>query len=300
LASARQDMGGIQPPSFSQSRRYQSMNIDRFVKTAVCAMLGATSLAVFADDSATPNHPALNDKFYFGAGVYLTTTSSNLQVNSNSGLGTSIDMEKLLGLQSNKGVPFGMGRWRFTDRWRVEVEYFQLNRSGSKAIDQSINVGDTTFPINAQMNTKFDFSDTRVSVGYSFFKTADKELGVALGAHVLSYDLSLNGTFNGAAVGSESAAVTAPLPVLSGYGTFALTDRWAVDARLDRFSLTFDAYKGNMTSLAVDILYQPFRHVGFGLGYRAVFIDLGFTASSWSGNATQAYQGPLAFVTASF
>lgn len=276
------------------------MSIDRLVRMAVCAVLGATSLPVLAEVTAVPNHPALNDKFYFGAGVYLTTTTSTLQVNSNAGVGASIDMEKLLGLQSNKGVPFGMARWRFTDRWRVEVEYFQLNRSGSKAIDRDIQVGDTTFPVNTQMNSKFDFSDARVSVGYSFFKTTDKELGVALGAHVLSYNVSLNGTFNGSTVGSESATVTAPLPVLSGYGTFALTDHWAVDARLDRFSLSFDAYKGNMTSLAVDLLYQPFRHVGFGLGYRAVFIDLGFTASSWSGNAQQAYQGPLAFVTASF
>jgi hypothetical protein len=276
------------------------MNIDRFVKTAVCAMLGGTSLAVFADDSATPVHPALNDKFYFGAGVFLTTTTSSLQVNSNTGVGASIDMEKLLGLQSNKGVPDGMFRWRFTDRWRVEVEYFELNRSGTKAIDRDIQVGDTTFPVNTQMNSKFDFSDARVSVGYSFFKTVDKELGVALGAHVLSYNVSLNGTFNGNTVGNETAAVTAPLPVISGYGTFALTDRWAVDARLDRFTLSYDAYKGNMTSVAVDILYQPFRHVGFGLGYRAVYIDLSFSATSWSGNAQQSFQGPVAFVTASF
>lgn len=276
------------------------MNIDRFFRIVVCAVLGATSLPVLAEETAIPNHAALNDKFYFGAGVFLTTTTSNLQVDSNAGVGTSLDMEQLLGLQSNKGVPVGMARWRFTDRWRVEVEYFQLNRSGTKTIDRSIQVGDTAYPVNAQMNSKFDFSDARVSVGYSFFKTPDKELGVALGAHVLSYNVSLNGTFNGAAIGSETATVTAPLPVISGYGTFALTDHWAVDARLDRFSLTYDAYKGNMTSVAVDVLYQPFRHVGFGLGYRAVYIDLGFTASNWSGNAQQSFQGPVAYVTASF
>ena len=58
-------------------------------------------------------------------------------------------------------------------------------------------MGDTTFPIDAQMISKFDFSDARVSVGYSFFKTVDKELGVALGAHVIWYNVGMSGTRTG-------------------------------------------------------------------------------------------------------
>ena len=82
----------------------------------------------------------------------------------------------------------------------------------------------------------------------------DKELGAGIGFHVAAYDVSLR-TAN---FGSESEDVTAPLPVFTIYGQFALTDRWAVGARLDRFSLDYDKYEGSIGALGVDLGYQGF------------------------------------------
>jgi hypothetical protein len=129
-----------------------------------------------------------------------------------------------------------MARWRTGNRWRIEAEYFQMNRTGNKTIDRTINWGDQTFPVNSTVSSKFDFSDLRLSAGYSFFRTKDKEVGVGLGAHVAKYDASLSGSFNGAPLAGESEKITAPLPVLSFYGQFALTDRWAVAGRMDRLA----------------------------------------------------------------
>jgi hypothetical protein len=266
-------------------------------RSAFCAALAVTSAPLLAEDAVIPNNPALNDKFYFGAGVFMPTTTSTMSLNSTKlGVGTSVDVERLLGMQTTKGVPDFLARWRFTERWRVEAEYFQLNRTGLKTLSQDINWGDVTYPINTQVSSTLDMADARVSVGYSFFKTQDKELGVGLGFHVLSYNASLTAN----AVGTQGGAVTAPLPVLSGYGQFALTDQWAISARLDRFSLTYDQYSGNITSMAIDILYQPFRHVGFGLGYRGMYYDLKSTGTDWTGEIQQNFQGPVAYVTASF
>ena len=122
------------------------------------------------------------------------------------------------------------------------------------------------FPINTQVSSSFDFSDPRVSVGYSFFRTKDKELGVGLGFHVAAYDIRLIRA--GARQQSEDVTI-APLPVFTIYGQFALTDRWAVGARLDRLSLEYDKYDGSIGSLGLDLMYQPFRNFGLGIGYRA-------------------------------
>ena len=65
-----------------------------------------------------------------------------------------------------------------------------------------------------QIDSKLNFSDFRTSVGYSFYKTSDKELGVGLGLHVLSYQASLSST----TLGTEGGNVLAPLPVVSLYG----------------------------------------------------------------------------------
>jgi hypothetical protein len=254
-----------------------------------------------AAQDAVPDHPALRDQFYFGAGVYFPQTTTQVEVDSTRfGVGANVDLEDTLGMDRTKRVPTFFGRVRLGERWRIEGEYFQLNRHGERQIDRTIQWGDTTFPVNAQMQSTFNFSDLRVSAGYTFFKTRDKELGVGLGAHVASYKMSVSGTLNGNSVGSDSENVTAPLPVLSAFGQFALTEHWAVGGRLDRFALKYDKYDGSLTALGLDLLYQPFRHVGFGLGVRDLFITLTATDEQKTVKFRQAFQGPVLFMNVSF
>jgi hypothetical protein len=244
-----------------------------------------------------PHHPALQDRFWLGAGAFFPQTNTQAQLSSNrTGVGATVDFEQSLDLERSKTVPALVGRWRLGERWRVDAEYFQLNRSSERRIDRQIEWGDQVFPVNAEVSTKFDFSDLRLSLGYSFFRRADKELGVGLGLHVASYDVSLS-TAN---FGSESEDVLAPLPVLSFYSQFALTEHWAVGARLDRFSLSYDKYDGSLTSLALDLLYQPFKHVGFGAGYRALAIRVEAEGERATLRMRQSFQGPMVFMNVSW
>jgi len=246
---------------------------------------------------AAPIHPALRDRFYFAAGAFVPRTTTSAQLDSTQlGLGTNIDFEQALGMTTQKTVPDAIARWRFSDRWRFEAEYFELNRNGDKVLQQDITWKGQTFSVGTEVVSKFDFSDIRTSVGYSFFKTADKELGVAFGFHLASYNVALSA----AGVGDQAQKVLAPLPVLSAYGQFALTEEWAVGGRMDRFTMSYDTYDGNITSMALDLNYQPFRHVGFGLGYRSLFILLKATGSQYTARFTQTFQGPLLYMNASF
>jgi hypothetical protein len=266
-------------------------------RAALGLALAACFLSAHAEDAAIPIHPALHDRFYFGVGAFVPKTTTTAQFDSaRLGVGTSIDFEQALGMQTQKTVPEFFARFRMTDRWRIEASYFALNRSGNRSLDNSIQWGDQVFPANAQVSSKFNFSDTRVSAGYSFFKTADKELGVGLGFHVASYQASLNTN----SFGSQASDVLAPLPVLSLYGLFALTSEWAVGGRLDRFSLTYNNVSGNISSMGLDLMYQPFRNVGFGLGYRSLFITVTDSSSDATKKFNQTFQGPLLFMNASF
>jgi hypothetical protein len=260
------------------------------------------SLTPALADDAVPDHPTLKDKFYFAAGAFLPKTSTSAQLDStNLGAGANVDFERALGMTTQKVVPDGIFRWRFTERWRFEAEYFQLNRSGDKIIGQDITWNGQVIPAQSQVLSKFNFSDIRTSVGYSFFKTKDKELGVSFGFHMASYDVGLQAvTGPAASAGNQAKKVLAPLPVLSAYGQFALTDTWAVGARLDRFSLSYDKYDGNISSIGIDVNYQPFRHVGFGLAYRSLFIILKATGPDYTAQFNQTFQGPLLYMNASF
>jgi hypothetical protein len=244
-----------------------------------------------------PNNPALTDKFYFSIGAFVPKTSTSAQLDStNLGAGANIDFERALGMTTQKVVPDAAFRWRFAERWRFEMEYFELNRSGDKVISQDITWNGITYTAGTEIQSKFNFSDIRTSVGYSFFKTKDKDLGVSFGFHVASYDVGLQAGTSG----DQAKKVLAPLPVLSAYGQVALTDEWSVGGRLDRFVMSFDNYAGNVTSLGVDVNYQPFRHVGFGLAYRSLFITFKATKPDFTATFNQSFQGPLLYMNASF
>ena len=259
--------------------------------------LAAVSFASVAGAQDIPNHPALTEKFWFGAGIFFPETNTQAQLtNKATGVGATVDFEQSMDLERQKNVPVVMGRWRFGERWRLEAEYFQLNRNSERVIDRQIEWGDQVFAVNTSVATQFDFSDLRVSLGYSFFKRPDKELGVGIGLHVATYDVSLTGS-GGNGQGED---VLAPLPVLSLYGQFALTNTWAVGLRLDRFSLSYDKFDGSLTSLGLDVLYQPFKHVGFGAGYRALAIRAEVEGDRHILKMRQVFQGPMLFMNVSF
>jgi len=92
----------------------------------------------------------------------------------------------------------------------------------------------------------------------------------------------------------------APLPVLSLYGTFALTNEWALRTRLDWLSLNYDIYSGDIRNVAVDVLYRPFRYVGFGVGFRNLMVNVTVDDPDWTGRARTAFSGPTAYMTISF
>jgi hypothetical protein len=262
--------------------------------------LGGALSTVHAEE-AIPVNPALHDRFYIGIGAFRPKTSTSAQFDSTRlGVGTDVDFEKMLGMQTQATTPELFARYRFSDRWRVAAEYFEVNRRGTRTLDRDVQWGDVTFPVNAEVDSRFDFSDLRVSVEYSVFRTTDKEFGVGFGIHAAGYRVSLSGTANTASYQTETGSVLAPLPVLSAYGLVALTDDWAVGGHLDWLSLSYGPYDGSVSSMGVDLRYQPFRHVGFSLGYRSLFIALTYTTPESTLKFNQMFQGPLFTVNFSF
>jgi hypothetical protein len=242
-----------------------------------------------------PVHPALTDRFFFGLGAGRLRSNTQARLNSDIGLGTNVDFEDILGLDGNSTVPEFLARWRFTERWRLEFEYFQLNRSGDKRLDQDVMWGDITFPAGAGVSTKFDVAVARVSCGYSFYKTKDKEVGAALGFHVTNFDVGIEGSAE-----EEGGDLLAPLPVGSVYAQMALSDEWALALRLDAFRIEYSQYSGHVFAVGVDALWQPWRHFGFGLGWRSLQIAGGVDTSDWNGEVSTDYQGPIVFISTSF
>ena len=246
---------------------------------------------------AIPSNPALSDRFRFEFGGFYSRASTSASLGpSSGGTGVVVDFESTLGFEDQNLSGIGGFLWRITERWRLEVDYFSLNRNATRTLASDVTWGDQTFTAGSTVSSKYDFYDVRVSGGYSFFKRRDKELGIGFGLHVAGIKTAIEST----GVGSESTDVTAPLPVLNLYGTFALTNAWAVRFRMDWLSLNYDIYSGDLRNTAIDVLYQPFRNVGFGLGIRNFILDVEIDDTTWHGKVRTSFTGPTAFMSVSF
>ena len=267
----------------------------------LCMATSFTVAAAPVESTATDTMPStslLNDRFIFEFGGYYSRSSTQASLSGpGGGAGVAVDFESAFGLDERNLSGIGGFVWRMNDRWRLDIEYFELNRSASKTLETQVEWGGQTFPIGTTVDATYDFNDTRASVGYSFFKRPDKELGIGLGLHATRIKASVQST--GGSV-SESGNVFAPLPVLNLYGAFALTDQWTLRLRMDWLSLTYGNYTGDVRDMTIDVHYQPFRHVGFALGMRSLVLDLQIDDPDWTGRARTVFTGPAAVMTVSF
>jgi hypothetical protein len=250
-----------------------------------------------ASPSATTQHRLLNDRFRLSLGGFYAESTTEARLSTASGgVGADVNFEDMLGLDERKLIGEAALYWRFGERWRLDLNYFSLNRGATRTLDTQIDWGGNTYPIGTVVTSSYRVSDLRAAVGYSFFKRPDKELGVGVGLHRTAFETSLDSTN----VGARSQSVTAPLPILVLYGNFALTDTWAMSLRSDWLSLSYDKYSGSVRSSAIDFVYQPFKHWAFGFGVHNLTIRLDVNNPDSALQTRVVFQGPAAFLSFSY
>jgi len=258
-------------------------------------LLSAPLLASAADE--VPKHGLLNDKFRLSLGGFYAESQTQARLSTNSGgAGVDVSFEDTLGLEARKLIGEASMYWRFAEHWRVDLDYFSLNRSASRPLSADVTWGGNTYTAGTVVNSQFKISDLRAALGYSFFRRTDKELGIGVGLH----STALKASVDAAGIGAKSESVTAPLPFLSLYANFALTDTWALSMRTDWLSLAYDKYSGGIRATAFDIVYQPFKNVAFGVGLHTLTFKVGVDNPNSNLQARMTLQGPAAFMSYSF
>lgn len=257
--------------------------------------LASATVAHAADEVA--KHPLLNDTFRFSLGGFYAESTTQARLGSSTGgAGVDVNFEDALGLEERKWIGEAAMYWRISERWRVDVDYFNLDRSASRALATDISWGDQTFTAGTTVNSSVQISDLRAALGYSFFRRPDKELGAGIGLHTLKFRASIDA----AGIGGRTESATAPLPTFAIYGTFALTDTWALALRTDWLSLDYDKYSGSVRSSAIDVVYQPYKNIAFGVGMHSLSLRLDVDNPNSKFQARVNLQGPAAFVSVSF
>jgi hypothetical protein len=245
------------------------------------------------------------DSLWAQLAYFLPTIDSTARLDSTitARPGTGVRLEDELGLSDRKGTPYLLLGTRLGDRWRLEFEYYELKRSATTVLGRDIEWGDTTFPLSAEVTSRFDTSVYRLSGGYSFYRTQQAEAGAALGLHVTDFRLGLSGQGTGPAglaFQREERDQLVPLPTVGLYGTYRISEQWQVRGRIDFLSFEYDEYDGSLTNWLAAIDWRFARNWGAGAGYRYVEYELDSTKGNFLGQVNYRFRGPTIYLEAAF
>lgn len=264
--------------------------------------VAAAAVLACASTGALAEWPT--DPYWVGLEYFYPTITSTARLDSNSGnRGVTVNFEQDLDLSDRKGTPYLTLGMRLGERWRLQFEYYTLNRDGTKVIDRQIDWGDTTFPVGANIESKFDSTIYRLTGGYSFYKEANAEAGVGFGFHVTEFKTQLSGQGTGPlglGFQREQHDTLVPLPTIGLYGTYVFAEKFAVRGRVDWLSLNYGDYDGSLVNWLGAVDWRFAKNWVTGVGYRFVNYKVGVTKSDFNGQVDYRFKGPTLFVNANF
>jgi len=231
-------------------------------------------------------------------GAFVTDRNTEGRLDSETlGLGTVIDGEDDLGLDSSDTVVRLDTYYRFNPRHRIDFSVFDLSRDATATIDRSIQFGDEIFDINSTISTDNDMTIYKLAYTYSLLQRDKGYLGAIGGLYVLSTDMDLADIDTGQ---FEGDGLTAPLPVIGLRGEYQLAPRLSIRSSGELFAIEFDNVDGTLFDFYVGLDYQFSDKFSAGLGYNNVSLDVDADGSDFKGSLDWSYDGALLSVAYSF
>ena len=189
------------------------------------------SQAVLAQESETPKEQKEETakkmagpwrNFNLNLGINITDLNSSVRFGV-AGVGLEVDVEEALGLDSSENVFFGSGYYRFgsTRRHRFDFGYTGYHRDASGVLAQDLPILGVIYPEGETVQTSFDFDIIRAGYSYSLLTDDRMDLGIGGSLYIMPIEFGISST----SLGLRTEDITAPLPVLTLRGDFAITPK---------------------------------------------------------------------------
>jgi hypothetical protein len=246
------------------------------------SLVWATSLGA----QIYPNH--LRDRWeatVSGAAVML---ASRLRVDGDASPGTTIDVERILGLNKTKVQPRIALAWRPGRRHEFELGYQFVRRDAEKTLTQQFVFRDSTYRVGERVRTFFNSDQLFATYRYAFRARERSEMGLGVGLGALLFDLGLDvlvaGGGGNSVQSSRTRSFTAPSGSLGLYGKWAVGRQSYINADLRAVKVSaswLDAtiYEGG---LGYRFFFTP--RFGAEAGYGVSSYDLTITSTRANGN----------------
>jgi hypothetical protein len=202
------------------------------------------------------------DNFSVHLGGYITEFDTEVRADGQGGDGTSVDLNRDLGLDSSDIIATIGATWRPWQNHEFGLSYYQDDGSASRRIDREIEFDGTVYPISSTL---------RGLIWYSM------EVG-------LSLEVDSNGNDVGGTIGS-SVDADLPAPTIGGSWRWVPGGSdWRLSADLGYFSADIDGVDADVTYGRVGVEWFPWEQAGISLDYTARQIEASAEGSRFDGN----------------
>jgi hypothetical protein len=128
----------------------------------------------------------ITDHFYVEGAFFSPKVTTTLRVDSSAGfIGTPVSAEDDLGLKSHVNQGRIELMFRMRERSKLRVTYYELDRSGQKALNRTIQFGDQTFLANDVASTSLDWRMFALSYTYELLHFERFEAGLGVGVYLM-------------------------------------------------------------------------------------------------------------------
>ena len=275
-------------------------------------MAGVAFTACTAGAAVAQSSPAqalLDDRFVISVGAFVLNTNVRASLNGQSGSNPEIDFDEVFGRSNDTTRIRADALWRITPTHHLRFMYFNTKADRSKTVDRTLDWGDDTFGVGANVTFSHELEIFELAYEYAFIRRPAYELAASLGVHLTDTTVQLagnasitrpDGSIETAAATTRSSSLPAPLPVIGLRGGWVIAPAWHVEGLVQYFRADVGGYDGYWSDIRIGTTWMYNRHVGIGLSYNRFATSVKVERNDFEGRLRTGYSGLQAYLSFAF
>lgn len=263
--------------------------LDRQTRPAVraaWALLTMLALPVGSATSALADMPGdVPDRWRLSlGGVAADTFTEGGLGSTKTGIGATINFEDIFDLPESKSIWRFEANWHINKRQYIDFGYFNLDRSGSRVIDQNVEWGDFIFQAGGKVTADFKSSFPYAAWRYDFLQLPEVRISGSAGINYLNLEAGLTAVGGAAPINDpnntiagevdERQSISFPVPQIGLQLDWALTRRLAVKMYVRQIYVNAAGIDGGIGETAMRLHWWASKHFGISGGLDKESIDL--------------------------